>query len=534
MVIVNLIYNLSLLVALSVISGFISDKWFNSRRAVLLQGFLFGIAALIGMINPFVFSKGLIFDGRSVMLSLCALYFGPLAAAVALLMTAALRVYQGGIGTLTGVLVIISSVSIGIIFHYRYIKHGRVVSSMTLLMFGCIVHISMVLLMLTLPSPFHYNVLKNIALPVLLTYPLAVVLAGRIISENLTRTRFIEALKKSESEYRSSEWRLRTLLQAIPDLVWLKDVNGVYLACNSKFERFFGASESEIVGKKDYDYMEADLADFFRERDRKALEAGGPVSNEEWITYKDSGERVLLETIKTPMLDYSGAVIGVLGIGRDITERKTSSERIAGLLAEKELLLREVHHRIKNNMNTIKGLLSLQLLSEKNPDAAASLREAENRVQSIIMLYERLYVSENFRELPVKDYIESLCEMIISSFNNSGKVRFSTSIDDFVLSIQILTSLGIIINELITNAMKHAFTGRESGELSLLMKLNSGTVTVILRDNGRGIPDNVEMNRSTGFGLELTGMLVEQIGGRIRIERGEGTNIILEFNINQK
>jgi len=120
----------------------------------------------------------------------------------------------------------------------------------------------------------------------------------------------------------AKETRLRTLIETLPDLVWLKDPEGVYLACNPKFERFFGAKESEILGKADYDYVDKDLADFFREKDKAAMAAGRPSINEEEITFVDDGHRELLETIKTPMFDANHRLVGVLGVGRNITERK--------------------------------------------------------------------------------------------------------------------------------------------------------------------------------------------------------------------
>jgi PAS domain S-box-containing protein len=138
----------------------------------------------------------------------------------------------------------------------------------------------------------------------------------------------ITGLKKSEEALRNSETRLRTLVHTIPDLIWLKDVNGVYLSCNKMFERFFGAGESDIVGKTDFDFINRNLADFFLEHDRKAMAAGKPTSNEEWIIFADDGHRAFLETIKTPMYDPQGTIIGILGIGRDITERKLSEKVI--------------------------------------------------------------------------------------------------------------------------------------------------------------------------------------------------------------
>lgn len=124
------------------------------------------------------------------------------------------------------------------------------------------------------------------------------------------------------------EAQLRTLLHTIPDLIWLKDTNGVFLSCNSAFERLFGAKEAEIVGKTDYDFVDKEQADAFRENDRKAMMANGVVTNEEWFTFADGGYRGLFETVKTPLTDANGKVIGVLGISRDITERKATELKL--------------------------------------------------------------------------------------------------------------------------------------------------------------------------------------------------------------
>ena len=134
--------------------------------------------------------------------------------------------------------------------------------------------------------------------------------------------------KEVEKELRKSESLFRTLVNTIPDLIWLKDADGVYLSCNKRFERFFGASETEIRGKTDYDFVDKELADLFREYDRKALAVGGISRNEEQITDADDGHTILLETIKTPMFDSGGNLVGVLGIGRDITERKQAEEAL--------------------------------------------------------------------------------------------------------------------------------------------------------------------------------------------------------------
>ncbi|WP_407282313.1 PAS domain S-box protein [Methanolobus sp. WCC1] len=134
--------------------------------------------------------------------------------------------------------------------------------------------------------------------------------------------------KNAEIALLNNEGQLQTLIDTIPDLIWLKNTEGIYLKCNRKFERFFGAKEAEIIGKTDYDFIDKELADFFRQNDSAALEASEPSVNEELITYADDGHKEYLETIKSPMYDSTGKLIGVLGIGRDISERKMSEEKL--------------------------------------------------------------------------------------------------------------------------------------------------------------------------------------------------------------
>jgi PAS domain S-box-containing protein len=144
----------------------------------------------------------------------------------------------------------------------------------------------------------------------------------------LSSARDITERRAREQAVHDSEARLHALIHAIPDLIWLKDMDGVYLSCNPMFERFFGAKEKDIVGRTDYDFVDHDLADSFRENDRKAIAAGGPTINEEWITFADDGRRAFLQTIKTPMYDDMGKFIGVLGIGHDITGLKEAENSL--------------------------------------------------------------------------------------------------------------------------------------------------------------------------------------------------------------
>ena len=177
----------------------------------------------------------------------------------------------------------------------------------------------------TLPlTQVFQPVLANLAKAIVLCRNSESYLRTLVADRNQARAELASSLRQVEEE----RTLLRNLKNAIPDLVWLKDANGVYLACNPAFERFFGAKEAAIVGKTDADFVDAELAAFFVQKDREAMAAGGSRSNEEWVTFADGGQRALLETTKTPMRDENGRVLGVLGIARDITAARQTQDAL--------------------------------------------------------------------------------------------------------------------------------------------------------------------------------------------------------------
>ena len=229
------------------------------------------------------------------------------------------------------------------------------------------------------------------------------------------------------------------------------------------------------------------------------------------------------------VFDGMGKPLSMSGVAQDITDRKKAEEKIKSLLEEKEIILKEVHHRIKNNMNTISSILSIKAQTLKEPSATAALQETAERVRSMGLLYDQLYQSSDFMNMSVKDYLPVLVDEIIGNFPNSGMVKVEKHADDFKLDVKRLQPLGIIIYELLTNVMKYAFVGRDSGMIMVSAKNAAGHVSICINDDGNGMPENVDFDSSTGFGLILIGSLTKQLHGTIRIERGHGTNIVLEF-----
>jgi len=214
---------------------------------------------------------------------------------------------------------------------------------------------------------------------------------------------------------------------------------------------------------------------------------------------------------------------------QEIQERKTAEARIASLLEEKEILLKEVHHRIKNNLNTVRSLLTLQARTLPDPGARQALKDAGNRVQSMSLLYERLYRSENVHTHSTQEYFSSLIHDIIQVFPNSKQVTVKTEIEDFMLSVKILSGLGIVVTELITNAMKYAFPEDRSGIIRFHLFQRDTHFVLKLCNNGVPLPDNFSPENTSGFGLQLVSMLIQQLNGSLHVHSNEETCFVIEF-----
>jgi two-component sensor histidine kinase len=208
----------------------------------------------------------------------------------------------------------------------------------------------------------------------------------------------------------------------------------------------------------------------------------------------------------------------------DITESRYAVEKIESLLNEKEILLKEVHHRIKNNMNTLQSLLTLQIDRLHDCTAVAALEAAKSRMATMMLLYEKLYQSKTIQEISAHEFLVSLIDEMASTY--SVDVRITKNIEEITIPASIASSLGIIIYELISNAMKYAFTNGKNNQLSINLKAFEGRLSIIVEDNGVGYDPAVQ---TRGFGLDLVSSLLESMNGTFTIETENGTRCILEL-----
>jgi PAS domain S-box-containing protein len=390
MIVIDLIYNLALLVALSVVSGFIGTRWGNLRGTAVLQGLVFGSAAVIGMLNPLVLEPGLIFDGRSVAISLCGLFFGPLAAVVSAGMVLVCRFCQAGVETPAGVvLVIVISALMGIFFHARWIRGGQEVSSLQLLKFGLFGHMALLLLVFTLPFAKAIETLEKIGPPIILVYPLATVLIGRILSAQMARDRFMISLRENLEEF-------RTTLYSIGDAVIGTDTEGRIRHMNPVAEKLTGWPEAEALGQP--------VADIFRiiSQDtrtpvenpvRRVLQENRKttLASRTRLIARDGSECPIADSA-APIRDAAGKTRGAVLIFRDVTQEYEA----AASLRASEAKFRTMVETIPLAIGLIAG--TEQTIEYINPTMLRLFGYTRQEVPGIRQWWSLAYPEETYRQ----------------------------------------------------------------------------------------------------------------------------------------
>ncbi|HRW94040.1 MAG TPA: histidine kinase dimerization/phosphoacceptor domain -containing protein [Thermotogota bacterium] len=308
---------------------------------------------------------------------------------------------------------------------------------------------------------------------------------------------------------------------------------------NRAFIEMTGFAREDVVGRK---VQEFNLVEWGSNQDpvssgkklRKLIETKGGFQNIELQLKTRHGKT--LRGLLSCEVYRSGRDVFLVCLFTDISEIKNASERIEGLLQEKELLLREIHHRIKNNFNSVRGILEIQAenlkqrADEESSVGLEALEDASGRIRSMALLYDRLYSTPGFQEASVKQYLSELVDGIIQSFPRRSKVSVKKNLEEFVLGANTLSTLGILVNELVTNSVKHAFEGRESGTITVSAFRHGHRATVCVKDDGVGLPEDPE-GRGNGFGLELVHILSRQLGGTLKIENDQGARFEVEFDI---
>ena len=336
--------------------------------------------------------------------------------------------------------------------------------------------------------------------------------------------------RQADTALRDSEARYRMLFNSITDAILLVDRSRIIIDCNPAFTELFGYRREEAQGRTT-EFLLQHQRDFRALGDAIRRHSDGSSFYHRVQYRRKNGEIFTGEKRVHYMRNEDGEITGFIGTVRDITEREATEEKIRQLVREKETLLQEVQHHVKNTMNTMDSLLALQADSLKDPSAVAALSDARSRFKSMQVLYDQLYRTDTHGSASVKHYLVQLVTNAIALFPSAETVEVITEIEDFALDARRLSNLGLILNELVTNAMKYAFSGREKAELSVSLRRDRSRATLVVHDNGPGLPQAFDIGSSQGFGMTIVRALAEQLGGTIRFEQDGGTRVVLEIEI---
>ncbi len=333
-------------------------------------------------------------------------------------------------------------------------------------------------------------------------------------------------LEAMESELQQTKEQLRAVLDAMPGFVCWVNSEGKYLGVNQHMTDTFNLSPETFVGKElSFLKNSPEFTQFMTKFLANSATTGHHVVE---AIVNGLTRHYLIAAQK-----YHQNSLAV-SVGIDITERKLAEAQIQTSLREKEVLLQEIHHRVKNNLQVISSLLDLQSQQLEEQAMLEVFRESQNRVKSMALVHEKLYQSKNFARINFAEYTESLTNFLFKAYKlNSGNVKLELDIDEVNFNIEIAIPCGLIINELVSNALKYAFPNNRSGIIRMVIRSEgNNTYTMIVEDNGVGFPIECDLNKVKSLGLQLVNVLVKQLKGTLEIDQSWGSKFQIRFSEN--
>jgi len=337
--------------------------------------------------------------------------------------------------------------------------------------------------------------------------------------------------KTAEEELRKSQQRLKFHIQKTPlgVIEWDTDFNVV--DWNESSEKIFGYTRGEVLGKNASTIIVPEnIKEQVNELWQELLsQAGGTRSTN--INITKSGNEILCEWYNTPLIDNNGRVIGVASLIEDVTKRKITEERIKKSLKEKELLLQEIHHRVKNNLQIIISLLKLQSRYIYDKRDLEIFNKSRARVETMSLIHEKLYKSVDLANINMTNYLRDLAGHLFKAYGvNPADFKLTVNSDEVNVGIDTAIPCGLIINELVSNALKHAFRINQKGEIEINICIKEGSIILIISDNGVGLPKDFDIEKTDSLGLQLVSTLIRQLDGEITINSSsKGTAFTITF-----
>jgi PAS domain S-box-containing protein len=346
--------------------------------------------------------------------------------------------------------------------------------------------------------------------------------------------RDITALKRAEEQLQQSEEKYRSIVELAPDGIIIVDKKGIITSVNTPYCKRTGYSKEDIIGKHISKIPTARIKDIPKYIKIFNALLKGRISepfNFQWIR-KDG--TVYWDEVHVSIMKKDDRTTGFQAIIRDITERKKIEKALRVSLKEKEALIKEIHHRVKNNLQIISSLLNLQTAHIHDEYYKNLFRESQNRIKSMALVHEKLYQSKDVTAINVRDYINGLLRYLCHSYGiEQNRIAIKTDIEDITMNIDIAIPCGLIITELVSNSLTHAFVEPHRGShAKITIKIHlyrKDKAVLIVSDNGIGFPDGLDFKKTESLGMQLVCVLTKQLSGNIKLTRNKGTTFTITF-----
>ena len=340
----------------------------------------------------------------------------------------------------------------------------------------------------------------------------------------------IRERKAMEERTRDRENQYKFITDNSIDFISNLDTERAWVYASPASVKVFGYEPEEIIKKASFELINPDYEDYIEVKFREMIET----RSSRQIVYqaiKKDGTVFWVESILNPLFDQvSGVFKGTVGVTRDIQERKTKEIEIMDGTKQKELLLKEIHHRVKNNFSILVSLINMQMAQTTNQELLQSLTNLQLRIRTMALVHEMLYRSSDFEKISFPGYLRTLASVIAGTYNRRD-IELSVEADEVVMDIESSIPLGLIINEILSNAFKHAFPDGRAGKIAIRFNIDqtSGVNTLVLQDDGVGMPGGVKLDQYKTMGLQVVQILCTQIEATLGVSNNPGACFTIAF-----